>query len=225
MLGKIFAARWHDLELEQEMARVLRHNGSPEAQRILRHGLWDELGRQYFQSRSKACSPQDKRIFKAVWTRSYICGQTLHKWGYKCDGRCKRCDLGSPDTVYHRAWMCPSGEKAAETEEEKALRAVAKAAGGESTLYSNLWLAKPKVSQPTEENLTWHVDSKLNVVPEFNFKDPKGHLFGDGSCYGGTCALTARAGWVVVETHDAGQLLRGKYGVLPKECQRAASAG
>ena len=81
------------------------------------------------------------------------------------------------------------------------------------------------VSQPTEENLTWHVDSKLNVVPEFNFKEPKGHLFGDGSCYGGTCALTARAGWAVVETTDDGQRLRGKYGVLPKGCQQAASAG
>ena len=45
-------------------------------------------------------------------------------------------------------------KKATESDEEKAVRAAAQAAGEESPLYSCCWLAKPVVSQPTEENLT-----------------------------------------------------------------------
>ena len=51
--------------------------------------------------------------------------------------------MNAPDTVYHRAWICPSGESAAESEEERAVRAAAQAAGEESPLYTSLWQAKP----------------------------------------------------------------------------------
>ena len=78
---------YHIMELEKEMRRLLADNMTREAMAINQRGLWTDPPRQRFGSRSKKVSRQERSLLQAVFTRSYVAGRELQRWGYKCDGR------------------------------------------------------------------------------------------------------------------------------------------
>ena len=105
VLKQKFRESFQEAELQAEMRKQLEGIHSEEAEALRDRGVWAELARQFYHN--KSVTVLEKRIFRALWTKSYVTGQTLHKWGYKCHGRCLKCNLGKPDTIFHRAWECP----------------------------------------------------------------------------------------------------------------------
>merc|ERR1712197_58489 len=91
LLRRCFIRDFHEAELQEDMERLLRCNESWEAEAIRKRGLWTEPVRQRSNTRSKKVSFREKAIMQQVFTRSYVTGKELQRWGYKCTGVCPWC--------------------------------------------------------------------------------------------------------------------------------------
>ena len=66
---------------------------------------WEVLGRL---CNGRQLGPLQKHILMQVVTMTYPTKVQQSSWGLDTDGVCDQCDLGLPDTVEHRCWVCPA---------------------------------------------------------------------------------------------------------------------
>ena len=180
LVRRRFLEDWHVGEVEAEVQKALAGSSGPQVEELLQRGLWFDLGRQLLASKARSVIGRMQGLCRLVYTRSYVDGCKLQRWGYRLSGLCKFCGL--PDTVHHRAWVCSHGDQIPRTKREEAFRREAQRAGEGHPLFSHLWEAKPALAKRPEEGaLVGFVDAEGRASAPFLLGSVLGFLYGDGS--------------------------------------------
>ena len=203
----------HQQELEAFEGYVRRGLGTDEEFCNARgKGINWELVRRI--NKSKKTSFETKIGLRKVVTGSVITASDLTKMGFVVGDLCPLCK-GSPDGIFHRAWLCP--ERPVREKQCQEVVQAAIQAGPQSILYTR-GLATYKFNQNDVLK-----DSRTGCTENWTPFDPEdGEVFHDGSCFdGGSCV--GRAGWAAVQINDEGNLVRGMWGNVPPDLEQTAN--
>ena len=154
MVARAFIDDLRSVYLNRALATRMPESTCQRASDIRDRGVWGLPPRRIFLG--ERLTPPMKRVLKEVFCMGYTTCVHLHQWGYDCSGLCVYCQC--PDTIYHRAWVCPRFEADREGIDPEIL-AMALHCGPEDPLFSRLWIAPPVVegspSPSTSSCFSW----------------------------------------------------------------------